>query len=716
MSRVSIPELVVALQSGAPLREALASALHDEELTVLYWLDQRQGTSRGGWVDPLGHAVPEPEPRAGRAVKVVEQDGRRIASIMYDAALDDEPELLDAVTAAAGLTLRSDRLQVELRAEVEFLDTVTNTVPSLLAIVGTDGRIQNANAAALEVAGYEHKDEVIGRLYRDVFIDAWERTAVEERFERLAPDFPAEEYENAFTNARGEHRVVYWRTAPYHDETGVVTAIVSGGLDITMRRKRERELERERDVQTAVFETMPSIMVALARDGTIRDRDVDDPSVGANHAFLKAIRWPDDQLVGQPFLDLVVEDDDGRAARAIATAASGTASEPVESELRSADGTSRAFTWSAIPVADVSDRLEGLILVTGMDITERLRLEDEKERERAFLNAIANTAPSLLCLIDDQGVMTEGGGNIAFEETLGYDPAEIGGQVFWDAFADPEESDEVRDAIMGVAAGEPPAERDNTWLTKSGGRLSVAWTCTPLPGMDERTLFLMTGIDITERKRVAEELRASRARLVRAEDMARRALERNLHDGAQQRLVALSVSLRLLESRLESDRDAALELLAGAQTELAQALAELRELARGIHPAVLTDRGLRPALETLAARTPVPVELIAPDERLVADVEAAAYYVVAESLTNVAKYARANSARVCVQPQDGVLVVIVSDDGVGGADPASGSGLSGLVDRVAVLDGTLSIESPSGGGTSIRAEIPLIETRHTLAP
>ena len=716
MSRVSIPELVVALQSGAPLRDALASALQDEELTVLYWLDQRQGTARGGWVDPLGHAVPEPQPRAGRAVKVVEEDGRRIASITYDAALDDEPELLDAVTAAAGLTLRSDRLQVELRAEVEFLDTVTNTVPSLLAIVGTDGRIQNVNAAALEVAGRERKDEVIGLLYWDVFIDAWERTAVEERFAALAPDFPAGEYENAFTNARGEHRVVYWRTAPYHDETGVVTAIVSGGLDITMRRKRERELERERDVQTAVFETMPSIMVALARDGTIRDRDIDDPTVGANRAFKKVIRWPDDQLVGRRFLDLVVEDDDGRAAHAISTAAAGTPSEPVESELRSADGTSRAFAWSAIPVADVSDRLEGLVLVTGMDITERLRLEDEKERERAFLNAIANTAPSLLCLIDDNGVMTEGGANIAFEETLEYDPAEIGGQVFWEAFVDPEESDEVRDAIMGVAAGEPPAERDNTWLTKTGRRLSVAWTCTPLPGMDERTLFLMTGLDITERKRGAEELRASRARLVRAEEMARRALERNLHDGAQQRLVALSVSLRLLESRLESDRDAALELLAGAQTELAQALEELRELARGIHPAVLTDRGLRPALETLAARTPVPVELIAPDERLVADVEAAAYYVVAESLTNVAKYARATSARVCVQPQDGVLVVTVSDDGVGGADPVNGSGLRGLVDRVAVLDGTLAIESPSGGGTSIRAEIPLVETRHTLAP
>ena len=716
MSRVSIPELVVALENGAPLRDALASALSDDELAVLYWLDERQGTSRGGWVDPEGHAVPEPQPRAGRAVKIVEQDGGRIAAIIHDAALGDEPELLDAVTAAVGLTLRSDRLQAELRAEVDFLDTVTNTVPSLLAIVGTDGRIQNVNAAALAVAGHEHKDDVVGRLYWDVFIDGSEQAAVEERFDALAPEFPAGEYENAFTNARGEHHVVYWRTAPYRDETGTVTAIVSGGTDITMRRKRERELERERDVQTAVFETMPTIMVALARDGTIRDRDADNPSVGANRAFQKAIRWPDEQLVGRRFLDLVVEDDDGRAARAIASAAAGTASESVESELSSADGSARAFAWSAIPVADVSDRLDGLVLVTGMDITERQRLEEEKERERAFLNAIANNAPSFICLIDDKGVLTERGANIAFEDTLEYDPAEIGGQVFWETFVDPAEADEVREAVMGVAAGEAPVEHDNTWTTKSGRRLSVAWTCTPLPVMDERTLFLVTGLDITERKRVSEELRASRARLVRAEEMARRTLERNLHDGAQQRLVALSVSLRLLESRMEGDRDAALALLSGAQAELMQALGELRELARGIHPAVLTDRGLRAALETLAGRTPVPVELIAPDERLVADVEAAAYYVVAESLTNVAKYARATSARVCVQPQDGVLVVTVSDDGVGGADPVNGSGLRGLVDRVAVLDGTLSVDSPTGKGTSIRAEIPLVDTRNTLEP
>ena len=195
------------------------------------------------------------------------------------------------------------------------------------------------------------------------------------------------------------------------------------------------------------------------------------------------------------------------------------------------------------------------MLVSGIEVTERRRLEVEKERERAFLNAIANNAPSMLCLIDAEGRLTQGGGNIAFEHTLGYAPTEIGGQVLWEDFVDPAEADEVRALVEAVATGELPKEHDNTWVTSDGRRLSVAWTCTPLPEIDERRLFLITGVDITERKRTAEHLHASRARLVKAEDRARRVLERNLHDGAQQRLVALSVALRLVESKLASDPD-----------------------------------------------------------------------------------------------------------------------------------------------------------------
>jgi signal transduction histidine kinase len=205
-----------------------------------------------------------------------------------------------------------------------------------------------------------------------------------------------------------------------------------------------------------------------------------------------------------------------------------------------------------------------------------------------------------------------------------------------------------------------------------------------------------------------EKLAASRARLVEVGDAERQRLERNLHDGAQQRLVAVALELSMVASRLESDPAGARELLKTAQGDLAHGLDELRELARGIHPAMLTERGLGAALDALAARAPVPVELAKmPEERLAAGVEAAAYYVVAESITNVAKYAHASRATVSIARTNGCATVTVSDDGVGGADPAAGSGLSGLAARVEALNGRLDVESPPGGGTRIKAEIPL---------
>jgi signal transduction histidine kinase len=204
-----------------------------------------------------------------------------------------------------------------------------------------------------------------------------------------------------------------------------------------------------------------------------------------------------------------------------------------------------------------------------------------------------------------------------------------------------------------------------------------------------------------------EQLAASRARLVEAGDAERRRLERNLHDGAQQRLVGLALTLRLAGRQLATDPAAARELLRRADTELEQALDELRELARGLHPAVLTERGLGPALGALATRTPVPVEVAGEvDERLPARVEAAAYYVVAEALTNVAKYARASAVKVDISRADGQVVVTVADDGVGGADASRGSGLRGLSDRVEALGGRLEIRSPAGAGTTVRARLP----------
>jgi signal transduction histidine kinase len=205
------------------------------------------------------------------------------------------------------------------------------------------------------------------------------------------------------------------------------------------------------------------------------------------------------------------------------------------------------------------------------------------------------------------------------------------------------------------------------------------------------------------------QLNASRARILEAGMAERRRLERNLHDGAQQRLVALAVQLRVLEKRL-ADPALATTLLHAAADELEQALSELRELARGLHPAVLADRGLAPALETLATRSPLPLLLEGvPEERLETALEAAVYFVVAESLTNAVKHAEASEVHVRMARTSGELTVEIADDGHGGADPAGGSGLRGLADRVEALGGTLAVESRTGAGSVVRARLPLSE-------
>jgi signal transduction histidine kinase len=203
------------------------------------------------------------------------------------------------------------------------------------------------------------------------------------------------------------------------------------------------------------------------------------------------------------------------------------------------------------------------------------------------------------------------------------------------------------------------------------------------------------------------ELRASRARIVTAGDEGRRRLERDLHDGAQQRLLSLGLALQLVRSKLGPDANGASDVLDEADAELSAALDELRELARGIHPAVLTEQGLAAALRSLVGRSPVPVTIASlPEKRLPAPAEAAAYFLVSEALANVAKYARATRVRINVAHADGRVLVDVDDDGVGGADLLRGSGLRGLVDRVHALDGRLELESPPGHGTHLHAEIP----------
>jgi len=213
------------------------------------------------------------------------------------------------------------------------------------------------------------------------------------------------------------------------------------------------------------------------------------------------------------------------------------------------------------------------------------------------------------------------------------------------------------------------------------------------------------------------ELDASRARIVATADATRRQIERDLHDGAQQQLVSLALELRAAEETIPQGLAELRAEVSGVVDGLTRVLDDLREIAQGIHPAILAEGGLGPALKTLARRSTIPVKLdVMAGDRLPEPVEVAAYYVVSEALTNAAKYARASVVHVEVETGDGILRVAVRDDGLGGADPASGSGLLGLKDRAEAVGGKITLESPRGVGTSLYVELPLDDKSRGNAP
>jgi signal transduction histidine kinase len=223
---------------------------------------------------------------------------------------------------------------------------------------------------------------------------------------------------------------------------------------------------------------------------------------------------------------------------------------------------------------------------------------------------------------------------------------------------------------------------------------------------EEEVLEARNALELKVVERTAD-LAASRARIVATADETRRQIERDLHDGLQQRLVSLGIELRTVEAAMPSDEELKAQL-EHASSSLAGAVDDLLEVSRGIHPAVLSEGGLRPALNTLAHRASIPVELdLRTDGRLPEQVEVAVYYVVSEALTNVAKHAQASVVHVDLKVEDSIVRAAIRDDGVGGADSARGSGLLGLKDRVEALDGSIEIASPAGGGTWLLVEIPV---------
>ena len=341
------------------------------------------------------------------------------------------------------------------------------------------------------------------------------------------------------------------------------------------------------------------------------------------------------------------------------------------------------------------------------DFTDRTRQERVLERERDFSRAVVRSTPSFLALVDEDGILL--GVNRALERAAGIPEESWIGSPFWTLFIAEQDVDRAREDFTRLRDGDPPGVVEYEHVAPSGERLVVDWTATIVHDAEGRVRYLLCGLDVTARKQVEEEIRRSRARIVSAGDAERKRLERNLHDGAQQNLVSVSHAVHLAVRELRTDPDKAEEHLDRALTELTRAHEELRELARGLHPQILTLQGLGAAVRALAGRAPISVTVVTVDdaERWTPLVESAAYFVVSEGLTNVLKYARATSATIRVAPRDDVLVVEVADDGCGGAKPSDGSGLGGLRDRVEALDGTFVLDSPPGAGTRIRVELPL---------
>ena len=440
--------------------------------------------------------------------------------------------------------------------------------------------------------------------------------------------------------------------------------------------------------QQAVVDSSPLALVEFGLDTRIRLW---------NPAAERIFGWTAEEMLGRGGLPMAPESRRAESQDLFERVRAGEWINDYETVRLRKDGTLVPVSIAAAPVRDGSGRVVGN-MVAYTDITERKAQEER-------LQALIDSSPVALVEFGlDTRIRLW---NPAAERIFGWTAAEMLGRGGL-PMAAPDERAESQELFERVLAGESLNGVETVRMRKDGTLVPVSIAAAPVRDGSGRIVSNMVAYaDITERKAQEAEVAASRARIVTAGDTERRRLERNLHDGAQQRLVALSLALRIALSKLDSDPAAAREVLAGAGDELGLALAELRELARGLHPAVLTDRGLRAAVEMLAGRSPVPVEIAeVPGARLPEPVEAAAYYLIAEALTNVAKYAQASTVRVRVAAAGQTVVVEVSDDGVGGADPAGGSGLRGLADRVEALGGTLAVVSSVGAGTSLRAEIP----------
>ncbi len=462
-----------------------------------------------------------------------------------------------------------------------------------------------------------------------------------------------------------------------------------------------------------------------------------------NPAFERLLDHTREELLREPLMSFVHPDDRKATEAEYAAVIGGSEALAFENRFRCRDGSYRWLQW-----ASATDRDVGLIYAVARDITDAKRAEMELRSllaEQAALRRVATLVAREGEHAEVVAAVAEEVGKLLSVEAAGvvrYESAERGTVVgMWSRGGVPPvpvgavvelEGGTAVARVYGTgrpgrSTGFEGAQGSLTQrLHELGYRSSLAapihvegriWGALAVADVREEPLaegseqrlarFSELVAQALANADAREQLAASRARLVEASDSERRRLERNLHDGAQQRLQAVSLTLRVAQARVAGDPNEAHGLLNTAMEELTAGLAELRELARGIHPAVLSEEGLAAALQGVVQRAPLPVEMKSvPDERLPQSVEVAAYYLVSEALVNVAKYAHASAATVAISRIGDRAIVEVADDGIGGADLARGSGLRGLADRIGALGGALVVDSPRGEGTTIRATIP----------
>jgi PAS domain S-box-containing protein len=719
LALADISRTLEELEVGAPheVQARLRDLLHDPTAELLL----ARLHDVGGYEDVEGNRRDLGDVDAGCAVTPIEREGRPLAAIVHDEALLEEPELLEQVTAAVGLKLEMDHNVFEFQASERRSRALLEAIPDSMFRISRDGRILDYRVEP-PVKLFRPEEGVIGSDVYDT-------------------DFPREITDrNMALGAKaldtGELQVHEYQVeidGELRDQEARITRSGSNEFllivrDVTERKRQEQELQRSEQRSRALLEAMPDNMFRISADGIFLDiQETPSPKMPPVHAKVGSSIY-DYPGVPRELVERVME----------------------AGKLALETGELQTIEWKLGSEADLHYQ-EGRFMPSGerefflvvRDVTKRKRQEEEQAALHRVALAVAGEAPAerIFDLVAEEvgRVLGAHGANLIRYEPGGEEAVIVGGWSEPDASSEPVGE---RYRMRGGAAhtvyktgrpvrfelGEgtvPPRFVEQMRQMGVNSLIAAPITVTGRPwgaviasltaphsfppGAEERLGAFTQLVSLAlANEEAREQLAASRARLVTAGDEERRRLERNLHDGAQQRLVSVSLSLRLARTKLGSAPEEAEELLSAANAELAVALEELRELARGIHPAVLTERGLGPALASLADRTPLPVELeLETDRRLPGQVEAAAYYVVSEALANVAKYARASAVNVRIAQADGQAVIEVVDDGVGGADPELGSGLRGLTDRVEALGGGLAVESRVGQGTTIRAEIPL---------